>query len=348
MKDRHSLVVQISTIDDIEKIKETTKYINIDITNCSHEVIDYFLKNGEEYLYSETIDNTKGYIYVSYEEFSKAEIIINAIYASMPNNLNKLESARYLYTSIAKYVFFDINIIPEKNETYSFSLTSNINNLWGSLSLGRVTTTSASKIFYYLCRRLDIDISIENNSNTKESYNKLIIDNLILNVNLFKDIPYIQVKMPTKHFTPYNNDLDLDKKVKYIKSKYTDNLIDKALKNIDYTKENCIGEILYKTQNIFDIDSIKPVELSIIYKDIFSEYCPNYNIKINNLFLNSRDKSHFIMISYNDEHYSYNYKKKSFVKVNDTDLLENIQNGKIGLYLNEFIPNIKINLNVQP
>ena len=52
------------------------------------------------------------------------------------------------------------------------------------------------------------------------------------------------------------------------------------------------------------------------------------------------------MISYNDEHYSYNYKKKTFVKVNDLDLIDNIQTGKIGLYLDEIIPNIKINLNV--
>ena len=52
------------------------------------------------------------------------------------------------------------------------------------------------------------------------------------------------------------------------------------------------------------------------------------------------------MISYNNEHYSYNYNKKTFIKINDIDILDNIKIGKIGLYLNEFIPNIKINLNV--
>ena len=189
MKNTHSLVVSVSTIKDIDKIKENTKYINIDITNCNHDIIDYFLKNGSNYLYSEIIDNTKGYIYVSYEDFFKAETIISAIYAHMPNDLTKLEIARYLYTAIAKYVFFDINIVPEKNESYNFLLTSNVNNLWGSLSLGRVTENSASKIFYYLCKRLDIDITIE--ADIKETYNKLKLNNLILNVNLFKDIPYI-------------------------------------------------------------------------------------------------------------------------------------------------------------
>ena len=123
-------------------------------------------------------------------------------------------------------------------------------------------------------------------------------------------------------------------------------VIDKSLKNIDYTKENCIRDILNKTQNILDIDNIKPVELSIIYEYLFNKYCPNYNVKINNLYLNNQEKNHFIMISYNNDHYSYNYKEKSFIKVNDNDLIDNLTKGKIGLYLNEFIPNIKINLNV--
>lgn len=346
MKNTNSLVVSVSTMKDIEKIKENTKYINIDITNCSHDVIEYFLKKGQKYLYSETINGTKGYIYVSYEDFFKAENIITTIYINMPNDLNKLETARYLYASIANYVFFDINIIPEKNETYNFSLTSNINNLWASLSIGRVTDISAAKIYYYICKRLDLDISLEINEETKEAYNKLIIDNLILNVDLFADIPYIQVKMKTKNFTPYNDDLELDKKIKYIKNKYTDTLIDRSLKNIDYTRENCVRDILNKTQNILDIDNIKPVELSIIYEYLFKEYCPNYDVKINNLFLNNNEKNHFIMISYNNEHYSYNYKKKCYVLVNDNDLIDNITTGKIGIYLNEFIPNIKINLNV--
>ena len=156
-------MVTISTLQDVEKIKENTKYINIDITNCNHDIIDYFLKNGQNYLYSETINDNKGYSYVRYEDFYRAENIINLIYADMPNNLTKLEIARYLYTKIAKYVFFDINIIPEKNETYNFLLTSSINNLWGSLSLGRVTNSSISKIYYYLCKRLELDVSITSN-----------------------------------------------------------------------------------------------------------------------------------------------------------------------------------------
>ena len=86
MKNNHNLVVSISKLEDIDLLTEFTKYINIDITNCDHDIIEYFMKNGENYLYSEIIDNTPGYIYVDYNTFYKAETIINSIYASMPNN----------------------------------------------------------------------------------------------------------------------------------------------------------------------------------------------------------------------------------------------------------------------
>ena len=197
MKNTHSLVLSVSTIKDIDKLKENTKYINIDITNCTHEVIEYFLKHGENYLYSETIENNKGYIYVVYDNFYRAETIINAIYASMPNDLNDLEIARYLYTSIAKYVFFDINIIPEKNESYSFSLINQIGNIWGSLSLGRVTKSSISKIYYYLCKRLNIDNSIEID-NDKELYKVFFV---LIYEELSSNDPQISFKIKEAIFT---------------------------------------------------------------------------------------------------------------------------------------------------
>ena len=338
MKNKSSLIVSISNIKDIEKITKDTKYINIDITNYNHDIIAYFQEHGDNFMYSEKIENMIGYNYVSYNEFVKAENLIDMIYANMPRELTELEISKYLYTSIASCVFFDINIDSNKNELYNLSLMNNVNNLWGSLSLGRVTDISIAKIYYYLCKRLDIDVSIIYDNN--EYKNKLQINNQVLLVNLFKDIPYIQGKMQTRYFATYNDDIELDKKINYIKNKYNDYYIDKSLKDIDYMKEDCVWQILYKTQKLIDIENIKPVELSIIYNYIFNKYCPNYNIKINNLFLNNENKNHFIMISYNDSHYSYNYKKKTFVKVNDNDIIDNINIGKIGLYLNEYIPNL--------
>ena len=58
------------------------------------------------------------------------------------------------------------------------------------------------------------------NDLTKEAYNKLVIENLILNVDLFNDIPYLQVGMKTKYFTPYNEDIDLDKEYTIVLNNY--------------------------------------------------------------------------------------------------------------------------------
>ena len=101
-----------------------------------------------------------------------------------------------------------------------------------------------------------------------------------------------------------------------------------------------IIEIQCTNMVFVDINDIKPIELSVIYSYLFNKYCPNYNIKINNLFLNMQDKLHFIMISYNDNHYSYNYKQNAFIEVKDEDIINNISLGKIGLYHDENIPNI--------
>lgn len=50
------------------------------------------------------------------------------------------------------------------------------------------------------------------------------------------------------------------------------------------------------------------------------------------------------MISYHDYHYSYNYRKRTFVKVNELDILSNLEEGKIGLYHDELIPHVNLNI----
>ena len=338
MKNKSSLIIQISDMADIDKITKSTKYINLDINNMNHDVINYFLEHGEKYLYSSMIDKVLGYTYANYDDFVKAEEMIDLIYANMPSNLSKLEMAKFLYVNIGKYVSFDINSDSEKNPLYNLNLITKVDNLWSSLALGYVNDKSVSKIYYYLCKRVGIDIEIIKHDS--ESLNKLIINNQVLIVNIFKDIPYIKVGMQTRYFDKYNDDNELDKKIKYIRGWYKDYYIDKELKNIDYTNEECIKEVLIKTKKLVNIDSINPTELGVIYNDIFDKYCSNYNIKINNLFLNKQEKFHFIMISCGDNHYSYNYRKKTFVNVSKMDLVNNLKMEKIGLYIGEYIPNI--------
>ena len=346
MNNKTSLIVSISKVSDLDKITKNTKYINIDITNITQNAISYFLKNGHSFMYSDLIESTPGYTYVSYDDFVIAENIIDKIYNNIPDNLNELALAKYLYTAIPQYVYFDINTDKLKSEIYNLSLMSTTNNIWGSLSSGRITPISAAKIYYYLCKRLGLDITIVMDEDNNQVLTKLIIDNQVLITDLFKDIPFIQCKMKTNYFATYNDDSELDKKIKYLKNKYNNYYLDKALKNIDYTKEACVYTILNNTKDIININSIKPVELSIIYKYIFDKYCPNYNIKINNLFLNSENKNHFLLISYNNTHYSYNYKQQKFIKISDEDIIDNLNEGKIGLYCGEFIPNINNYLNV--
>jgi len=340
MKNKPSKILAIHSIKDLDNITNDTKYINLDITNPEHDVIAYFKEYGENYMYSDITSDVMGYTYVNYEKFLKAENIIEMIYARMPNDLNKLAVAKYLYVSAAKCLSTDINANQNKCEIYNLTLMSTINNLWGSLAEGTVTDISAAKIYYYLCRRLDIDATIIIDETNKQALTKLMIDKQTLVTDIYEDIPYIWCRMQTRHFATYNDDIILDKKIKYLKNKYCDYYLDKALKDIDYTKEDCVYTILERTSDLIDIDTIKPVELSIIYKYLFDKYCPNYNIKINNLYLNDSHKNHFIMISYNDNHYSYNYKQKSFILIKDEEIIDNIAHGKIGLYKGEFIPNI--------
>ncbi len=119
MNNKTSLIVLISKMSDLDKITNSTKYINMDITNINQEVIDYFMSNGMPFMFSDIIEATPGYTYVSYDSFVIAESIIDKIYAEMPDNLNELAVAKYLYISIAKYVSPDINTDNNKNELYN-------------------------------------------------------------------------------------------------------------------------------------------------------------------------------------------------------------------------------------
>lgn len=336
MKHDSTFIVMVSKVEDLKKITKKTKYINLDITNPDNEVISYFINKGRNYLYADTVLDNQGYIYVSYDSFLSSENLIDKICKHIPTDLTKIEIAKYLYITIAKNTYFDINTDTDKNELYNLSLMTNINNIWGSLSSGRVNHLSIAKIYYYLCRRMNLDAAINMEDNTVE----INIDNKTIKTDIFNDIPYIVSNMKTRYFSPYNDDADIDKSIGYLKNHYNDYNLDKALKHIDYHKEDCVWQILKATESIIPVANIHPAELNTIYKHIFDTYCPNYDIKINNLFLNNHDKYHFILFSYNNTYYSYNYRQNTFIKVNETDLLEDISIGKIGIYKNEFIPSI--------
>lgn len=337
---RESIIVTIKDMNDIKKLKKSNvRYINIDIKNIEPEVIEYLKKQGQNYLYAETINNINGYIYVDYETFIIGEEIIEDMLKHIPTNLNDLEIAKYLYVKLGQKVGYDINTMPEKNETFNFYEINTINNIWGSLCNFKGTNQSYCKIYMYLCSLLGIKCELVSINNSGYLCNKLTINNNSLIVDLARDIPFIEAGFRTKHFANYNDNIELDKKIGYIKDNYCEIKLDKELNDINHDNENFIFKFLLNTQKIIDIKNIKPIELGIIYDIIFSKYCPDAEIAISNLYINDsyNNKEHFILITHNDNHYSYNYNKNSFIKIGKKELVDNIEKEKIGIYLNENI-----------
>lgn len=347
MKDKSPVIMNISTMEDIKKLKNTPtiKYLNIDIKNPNLEVIYYLIENGQKYSYSELLDEKHGYIYISYEIFKSSQLLLLDLINSIPSNLTELEIARYLYIKLGKTVGYDINILPDKNETFNLETINTINNIWGSIYKKKGTNVSFTKTYLYLCRIMEIDCELIAVSNQGYLKNQLIIDGKTIITDITQDIPFIQGNFKTKYFLGYNDNLEIDKKINYIKDSYSDTKIEATLKNIDYKESTIVKDILLKTQNIINANDIKPIELGILYDIIFKKFCPNYDISINNLFINDiyNSKEHFILISYDNRYYSYNYTRESFVELSYDEILKNIETKKIGIYLNEQIPKININ-----
>ena len=333
-------------MEDIETLKNSpdVKYINLDISTPNMEVIYYLLENGDGYSYSDMLEGKNGYIYVSFDIFKESELLILDIIAGIPTDLNKLEIARYLYITLGKIIGYDINILPDKNETFNLKNINTINNIWGCLYNLKGTNVSLTKTYAYLCHMMNIDCELIATSNIGYLKNTLSIDNKTIITDLTQDIPFIQASFKTKYFLGYNDNLSIDKKINYIKDDYSEAKIEQSLKNLNYESDEIIKEILLKTQNIIKANEIKPIELGIIYDIIFQKYCPNYNISINNLFINGiyEKKEHFILISYNNKCYSYNYNRTSFVELSYDEIIKNIEDKKIGVYLNEKIPIMNI------
>ena len=341
MKDSKEIMIDITNMQDIQKLNQnqSIKYINLDIENPNLEVIYYLLENGSNYSYAEKTNDKKGYIYVSYDIFKKSELLLLEMINNIPIELNELEIARYLYITIGKNIGYDINALPDKNDTLTLKNISMINNIWGSIYFGKGTNLSMTKLFFYLCNFMNIKSKLMITSKLGYTKNLLTINKRDIIVDITQDIPYIQATFKTKNFLGFNDNIELDKKIGYIQDTYNEYKIEKSLKQLDYSKENIVKTILDKTSIILNIQNIKPIELGIIYENIFSKYCPNQKTKIYNLYMNHYpNKDHFILISDNDTYYSFNYYKDEFVEIKEKEIIKNIEDEVIGIYLNEQIP----------
>ena len=63
----NTTIMSINSYEDINKITNDTKYINIPIDKIDMKIIDYFLLNGTNYLYSDILNNKNGFIYTDYQ-----------------------------------------------------------------------------------------------------------------------------------------------------------------------------------------------------------------------------------------------------------------------------------------
>ena len=146
---KNNLIVVINSYDDINKIDNNTKYININIDNYDKNIINYFINNGQNYSYADISNGKLGYAYISYDIFVKAEITIESIVNGC-KDLDLVDKVRYIYIALGKILSYDINILPDKNENFSFEMGCNLNNIWGSIYNKKCTNVIVSKIFHYL------------------------------------------------------------------------------------------------------------------------------------------------------------------------------------------------------
>lgn len=339
MKDKEQLMLSLSTKEDLDKLNDKIKYVDIDITNPHKEIIDYLLTNGKKLLITYRIEETKSYIYIDYLTFKKGQLLIEEILKSIPKGLNDLQKCRYLYIKLGSFVGYDINTIENKNEILNLSTIHIINNIWGAITNGKCTNKSITELFYYLCRLLNIQCKIVTINEFGYRKNIVTIDNTEMILDITQDIPYIQSGFQTRFFGTYNNDEELDKTIGYLKGDYNEKKIEQALKKIDFTTQDTVKQILLHTQNIINVSNIQPIELGIIYSEIFSKYCPNQDISISNLYINSNNqKEHFILFTHNNKHYSFNYSKNTFVEMQEAELTQYIENKTIGIYNEEKNP----------
>ena len=329
MKNKKSLILKVSNEFDLDKL-DGVSYINLDIDNPCVEAVSFLKDTGENYKYSYSLDGFDGYVYVDYDVFKEGEDIISNLLDGIKKDYSVIEKARYLYVRLGKIMGYDINRDSSKNEdVVGIDITDNI---WGALVNGLGNSEIISKIYLYLCAR----VGIKGNVCKDGDYfvNKLNLDDKVMEVNLFKDISFIQGGFKTRYFGNYNDNLEVDREVLFT-NWYSDEFIMDIVNKTGCDSDNFIMDILLRSQNVIGVDKISSYELGIIYKDIFNRYLRGYDIEVNNLYVNGEDKEHFILISYLNKCYGYNYRVNSFVEIDRKELTKNISSNKIGVYLDE-------------
>ena len=201
MKDISSLVMLLKNKEDcIKLVNSDVKYVNIDIGNPNMDIINYLLDSNNNWFVGDYLDNKYGYVYIDIDKFKEGQNVINGILLGIDYDYSDLEKARYLYIKLCKLVNFDINVVANKCDIYNFSLSNNINNIWESISSGRVSNISITKLYLYLCSLVGIECELVNSGDANYLVNKINIDGKSMIVDITKDMAFVQAGFKTKYF----------------------------------------------------------------------------------------------------------------------------------------------------
>lgn len=318
------------------------KYVLLDIGKPDFGVIDYFLRYGENYLYSYCYGDSSGYVYVDYETFKKGQESILKIVLGIDSNYSDLYKARYLYTRLGKIVGKNIDCMSPYAVVYQFDKTLECSNIWGAISSTYVNDVSLSKLYLYLCSLVGVTCSLVERDG--RFFNKIILGNREVLVDLYQDLYCIQGGLETKWFGDYNHNIEMDRKIGYIRDNYSDFYIQDYIQSHSslVADEVFLGDFLLYTQKVLGISSFSSFEIFEVYQNLFLRYCSNFNFGVDNLFVKMDDGSreHLVVISGGEECYCYNYVDGSFVLILKEQLDSYFNDGKIGRYNQESIGNL--------
>lgn len=334
MKHSTSLIANIQNIEDAKKIttSEEMKYINIDIETVTMELFTYLEENGNRFLYSDKTQDSIGYIYSTFEDFKKAVNTFKEIIKEIDDLQNPLEKARYIYIALGKKIQYNINNDSEKNDIVSISNQWKTANLFSALSNSSINSKTANKLFSLICRLAGISAKFIEND---EEYVELDLNDK-LKTNIFKDLPNIYAKSKTKYFGRYNNILEIDKKINYIKAMYNDEILEQRLKE----GPPSLALILQIIPTVINMNSIPPVYQKDILIELIEKYLPNEKINVAIYYYKKEEKIPFIIIEEEKKYYSYNYQSYRFTSYDEESIKEAIRNEIIGVYKNETLEDI--------
>ncbi|MDD2376737.1 MAG: hypothetical protein PHD15_04330 [Clostridia bacterium] len=214
---------------------------------------------------------------------------ISRIKNEMPNNLNEISKARYIYIELGKIVYFDPNYIygnsRSKNKIYK-EITYNKHTLNEKFKSKIIICKSLSYIYEYILNIFGIHIYTTNATDDKHVYNEIITkDKKIYFADLQLDLENIQSRSKTKFFgtgqdyyfsvIDENNLREIDKSIGYIDNfnDYTDNNIEKFKLTLPNNLEldqkvELIMEYIYSSENT---KNMKFIEISHYYNYVFDQ-----------------------------------------------------------------------------